>query len=61
MIIAAVYIFRVAVKQGNLTRVEEALKLAGVNPNVKVVSIVARNIILNLHFRHLETSPATHL
>jgi len=26
---------RVAVKQGNLERVEEALKLAGVNPNVK--------------------------
>merc|ERR1712098_314469 len=26
---------RVAVKQGNLPRVDEALKLAGVNPNVK--------------------------
>ena len=56
-------LFRVAVKQGNVTRVEEALDLEGVNPNIKVgKGSFGLNDSLSLHciFRHPVTSPATH-
>jgi hypothetical protein len=36
---------RVAVKQGNIIRVEEALKLAGVNPKIKVTKIQSEPLL----------------
>ena len=39
---------RIAVRQGNIIRVEEALKLAGVNPNIKVTRIASETLLTSL-------------
>ena len=46
------FLLRVAVKQGNLGRVEEALRLPGVNPNVKASRDITSHTPLTLAVEH---------